>query len=209
MALDPNGPVRYDLPSFGPDILATPGKRHHIGASSRLNQEGSAMTQNSSPPGAPSSEGPEITTLFLDKEGRWFHEGIEVTHERTCLMFSQHLHVGPDGRYYVRAGDERALVEVEDTPYVVQSVTVNMVNNHNPESYTLHLNDKTEEFLDPYSLLVGQDNVMYCRVKDGHESARFLRPAYYQICGAIGGGEDETKYWIPWKGQRVPIHFHV
>ena len=124
-------------------------------------------------------------------------------------MFAQRIHREDDGRYYVRAGQECALVEVEDTPYMVLSVTVNMTDNEVPESYLLLLNDKTEESLDPSSLFIRQDNVMYCKVKNGCETARFLRPAYYQICEQVRDGENENDYWIPWKGRRIPITSHV
>ncbi len=77
--------------------------------------------------------------LFFDKEGRWFHEGVEITHRRTCVLFSRNLHKGPDG------------------------------------------------------------------VKDGSERARFLRPAYYQICLKIQNSEEENRFWIPWRGGKILI----
>jgi hypothetical protein len=42
-------------------------------------------------------------------------------------------------------------------------------------------NDDAREPLDPTTLAVGRDNVMYCRVKGGEFLARFLRPAYYHL----------------------------
>ena len=47
--------------------------------------------------------------------------------------------------------------------------------------FTVVLNDETRERLDPASLRVGAENVLYCRVKDGAHEARFLRPAYYDL----------------------------
>ena len=43
--------------------------------------------------------------------------------------------------------------------------------------------------LDPRTLRVGDNDVLYCAVKGGAEAARFLRPAYYQIAAFIGRGE--------------------
>jgi len=40
---------------------------------------------------------------------------------------------------------------------------------------------RSAERLDPDSLEVGNGNVLYCRVKDGAERARLLRPAYYPL----------------------------
>ena len=54
------------------------------------------------------------------------------------------------------------------------------------------LNDGTREPLDPTTLRVGAEHVLYCRVKGGAHEARFLRPAYYELmrhaeAGPAGG----------------------
>jgi hypothetical protein len=46
---------------------------------------------------------------------------------------------------------------------------------------TLRLNDESEEVLDPTTLSVGPENVLYCLVKGREHTARFSRPAYYQL----------------------------
>ena len=163
------------------------------------------MQQNPFHPDSPDSAKPKESRLYLDKEGRWFHEGIEVTHSRTCLLFSQNLRKGPDNEYYIHVGRENAMVEVEDTPYMVRSVSVHKNDSDVPFDFTLFLNDKSQEPLDPYTLVTGQDNVMYCRVKNRTERARFLRPAYYQICEHIVSNEKGNRYWLPWNGEMVPI----
>lgn len=145
------------------------------------------------------------SSLFLDKEGRWFHEGVEITHRRTSLLFSRNLQRGPDDGYYIELGSERARVEVEDTPYTVKSVTVLNGDGGNPKAYILHLNDETEEFLDPRALTVGKKDVMYCRVKQGAERARILRSAYYQICLQIETNAEENRFWLPCGGGKYPI----
>ena len=113
--------------------------------------------------------------IFINKEGKWFHEGVEITHERTLELFSRSIVKDPAGGYLLQVGAERAKIEVEDTPYIVRSV------EFNNGSVMLELNDKSSETLDPGSLQVGQKNVLYCRVKSGEFPARFLRPAYYQL----------------------------
>ena len=74
--------------------------------------------------------------------------------------------------------DERAFVTIEDTPWVVTGV------ERDGGGYRLRLNDGSEEPLDPASLTVGAENVLYTRVKGGYR-ARFLRPAYYRLAPAI------------------------
>lgn len=143
----------------------------------------------------------ERIPLFLDKEGRWFHEGFEITHERTVQLFSRSLVKEPDGGYSIRIGSECARVQVEDTPYVVKSLTVQTGDGGKPREYLLHLSDGRMEFLDPGTLATRTDNVLYCRVRGGSERARFLRPAYYLLCSHIEVDEKGVDYWLPWRGR--------
>ncbi len=154
-----------------------------------------------------SREGREDPPLFLDKEGRWFHEGQEITHSRTCLLFSRSLRRDPAGIYYISVGRESSRVVVEDAPYVVKSVTIQKGPEGVPRGYILHLNDGTEEPLGVGSLAVSAQNVMYCKVKEGSERARFLRAAYYQICAHLQEGDGEGgHYWLPLGERRIVIH---
>jgi hypothetical protein len=143
--------------------------------------------------------------LFLDKEGRWFHEGVEITHLRTLLLFSRNIRRDSMGKYYVQVGSESAEVVVEDAPYMVKSVTIEEEPGGLPKDYILHLNDETQEPLEPGSLLVGEENVMYCRVKGGSERARFLRAAYYQICAKLQYDETGDRYWLPCCDREITI----
>jgi len=151
------------------------------------------------------SNRPESPRLFLDKEGRWYHEGVQITHQRTCQLFSKSLHKHPDGDYYLHVGPERTRVELEDTPYLVRSVTVEEDHAGSPQGYRLSLSDQTEELLDPRTLTVGKGEVLYCSVKSGQERGRFLRSAYYQLCSRIEYDEARRVFWLPLKQQRIEI----
>jgi hypothetical protein len=148
-------------------------------------------------------------TLFLDKEGRWFHEGVEITHVRTCLLFSRNLRRDATGRYAVRVGDESAEVVLEDAPYMVKSVTIQEGPAGLPNNYILHLNDGTQESLAPGALTASGQNVLYCKVKGGSERARFLRAAYYQICVQLRSDEEGERYWLPWRDKKIPIRLET
>jgi uncharacterized protein len=143
--------------------------------------------------------------LFLDKEGRWFHEGVEITHGRTRLLFSKSIRRDPTGKYYVHVGPESAEVIVEDAPYTIRSVTLQEEPDGPPRDYILHLNDETQERLESGSLVVSDENVMYCTVKGGTERARFLRAAYYQICAKLEYNETDDRYWLPCRDREITI----
>jgi len=119
--------------------------------------------------------------LTFRSDGRWYADDEPITHQRLALLFSRHVRHKPSGGYEIWL-DERyhADVEIEDTPYVVTTLDADPQG-----SLAVELNDGTTEPLDPQSIQIGNDNVVYCRVKQGAERARFLRPAYYQLANFI------------------------
>jgi hypothetical protein len=119
--------------------------------------------------------------LTFRSDGRWYADDEPVVHERLARLFSRYLRRTAAGGFEIWI-DERyhADVEVEDTPYVVTMVDVDPA-----AGVSIDLNDGTTEALDPRTLQVGGNDVLYCRVKDGRERARFLRPAYYQLAHFI------------------------
>lgn len=112
-------------------------------------------------------------------DGRWYSDGEPINNARIALLFSRRLRQTDDGRWQIAMADERAFVTIEDTPWVVTGVERGPGGDVH-----VRLNDGATEPLDPATLLVGADNVLYTRVKGGHR-ARFLRPAYYQLAPAI------------------------
>ena len=112
-------------------------------------------------------------------DGRWYSDGEPINNPRIALLFSRCLRQTEDGRWQIAMADERAWVTIEDTPWVVTAV-----ERDADGGFRLRLNDGSEEPLDPGSLAVGAENVLYTRVKGGHR-VRFLRPAYYALAPAI------------------------
>jgi hypothetical protein len=60
--------------------------------------------------------------IQLDAEGRFWHEGVEVTHHGLKAAFYRWLDRNPDGRWVLRLDEKRFVwLEVEDAPFVVRS----------------------------------------------------------------------------------------
>jgi hypothetical protein len=118
--------------------------------------------------------------ISFGKDGWWYANDERIENRRINLLFSQHLHKTAEGTYEIAIGWDKVTVTIDDTPYVVTRVTGDGV-----QGLLLRLNDESEELLDPATLHVGQDHVLYCRVKGGEHAARFLRPAYYQLTAHI------------------------
>jgi uncharacterized protein len=118
----------------------------------------------------------ESHAIRFGKDGRWYADSEPITNERISALFSRHVTRGDDGAWWLVVGDERARIEVEDTPFVVVRV------DGDPErGFRVGLNDESSEPLAADSLRIGADDVLYCDVKEGRYGARFLRPAQAEL----------------------------
>ncbi|MFH1491035.1 MAG: DUF1285 domain-containing protein [Pseudomonadota bacterium] len=145
--------------------------------------------------------------IRIDKEGRWYHNGTEMIHRDFIRLFYEHLEREESGRYLIRLGDECCYVEVEDTPFVVLSVTHQNPGEAEKEAFRLSLSDDSSEKLTPETLSVGDGHVLYCRVKDCSYPARFARPAYYQLAEHIM--EEKGSYFLPLNGKKYKIPYET
>lgn len=126
--------------------------------------------------------------IIIDKEGTWYYKGSRIIRKDIIKFFYEHMELDRHGRYIISWKDERCIVEVEDTAFFVQRV--DKINGH----YLLYISDETHEELDPESLYIGKDNVLYCKIKAGKFPARFTRSAYYQIAQHIE--EENNRYFL-------------
>jgi hypothetical protein len=140
-------------------------------------------------------------SIYIDKEGRWFHKGVEMVHRDFIRLFYQHMEMDSLGRYVIDLGGDRCYLEVADTAFVIWR-TVYRDDPDQPR-FILYLSDDSQEDLAPDSLYVGKDNVLYCEIKNRSFPARFTRPAYYQITQYIE--EEDNKYFLPLHGRKYFI----
>jgi hypothetical protein len=127
------------------------------------------------------------TGIRLDREGRFWHEGEEITHagfRRALLRWLDRLE---DGRPILRLDERRyAYVDVEDTELLARSA------RWDGDRVMLGLNDGTEEELAYDTLRVRDDNSLLCAVRGGRLTARLTTTAYQVVSRGIvevpGGG---------------------
>lgn len=141
--------------------------------------------------------------IFIDKQGRWFHKGVEMIRRDFIRLFYENLEIDPSGRYIISLGKDRCYLDVEDTPFVVRRTSEGNAGTEGGR-FILSLSDDTEEPLDPETLRVGDGDVLYCRVKSGVFPARFARPAYYQLAEHIE--EEGGRFFLEMDGKRFFIN---
>ena len=127
----------------------------------------------------------KLPRLRIDREGAWFHEDEEVSHEGILASLREGLQVDPAG-HFLQIGTVRVPVEVEDAPFMVVRFEAE------GDGFALRLDDGSREALDPATLVLRQGDVPYCRVKGGRFEARFSRAAAWQLLQRLdtepGGG---------------------
>lgn len=146
--------------------------------------------------------------IFIDREGDWYYRGSPMQRADIVSHLCQHLRrEESSGLYIIQLGKQRCYLEVEDTPLVVTSVS-HEVEGKEEDRGELFLSIKhlaTREPLDPETLWVGRENVLYCRVMEDRIPARFLRPAYYQLAEFIHEDIEEHRFYLLLRGKRYYI----
>jgi hypothetical protein len=139
------------------------------------------------------------STIRLDADGRFWHDGRPVEHAR--LAAGLHAWIGrhpDDGRYVLNNGYDWSYFTVDDAPFQVRAVRAE------PERVVLLLSDGSEEAWAPEGTRVGEDGALYAavkaQVKGGPFEARFSRHAQTSLAAMLV--EDASSP----SGVAVPIH---
>jgi uncharacterized protein len=120
------------------------------------------------PPGA-SRE----STIAIDADGRFFHDGERVEHPALEKALRSWVAAHPDdGRPILTNGYDWTYFKVADAPLFVDALRVE------PDGHvTQILFDGTEEPLDPATLSLGEAGIVYSRARDKKLDAKFSRHA--------------------------------
>lgn len=140
----------------------------------------------------------KLPRLRIDRDGGWFHEDEEVTHEGIVASLRDALQADAIG-HFLQIGPVRVPVEVEDAPFSVVRL------EPEGEGFALTLNDLSRERLDPTTLRLGAADAPYCRVKGGRFDARFSRAAAWQLLQHMQPGEAGGPATVTVDGRRYPF----
>ena len=146
--------------------------------------------------------------IFIDREGDWYYRESPMERADIVSHLCQHLRrEESSGLYIIQLGTQRCYLEVEDTPLVVTSVLY-QEERKEKEQEELFLSIKhlrTQQPLNPQTLWVGKDNVLYCKVMEDTIPARFLRPAYYQLAKFIHEDKEKHRFYLLLGGKRYYV----
>ena len=64
--------------------------------------------------------------MRIDSDGQWWHEGVRISRDRLSALFAGVLARLDDGRYVLVTPAEWGVIEVEDVPYLITAMVVEM-----------------------------------------------------------------------------------
>lgn len=113
----------------------------------------------------------------MNAGGHLWHDESEFDDPETLKFFLENLQSLADGRYHVLCQGEDCFITCEDVPYVVCDL-----NWEDPKKPPLLIfQGGYTEPLDPATLWVGKENILYCKVRGGGFPARFSRKSYLEL----------------------------
>ena len=139
------------------------------------------------------------STIRLDAQGRFTHEGVPVEHAGMARAFASWIGRHPDdGRYILNNGWDWTYFSVEDVPFFVVSV------RDDAGRPRLVLSDGSEEPLEPAGLRASGEEALYVSVKGGQFEARFGRSAQLELGPWLAEAADGTLGLLI-SGARYPL----
>jgi hypothetical protein len=129
------------------------------------------------------------STIRLDAEGKFWHDGERVDHPALDKALHGWIALHPDdGRFILTNGYDWTYFQVDDAPYAVRAVRLQ--HDH----VVLELSDETEETLAADTLRVGRGDALYAKVKGGRFDARFTRHAQTALAPILNEASDGTPF---------------
>ena len=136
--------------------------------------------------------------LALDRDGRVWHQGQEVTHPRLRQAILRWLDVRDDGRDIVRLDEKRyAYVDIEDAHLRAKSA------RWEGDRCIVLWDDDQEEELDYASLAEAADHAFYARARGGRLRGRIAGPAHHAVAEHVI--ETDHGFALTASGSRWPI----
>jgi hypothetical protein len=120
--------------------------------------------------------------IRIARDGRWFHEGNEITRPNMVRLFSTILRREPDGTHVLVTPAEKLAIIVEDAPFIAVEVKSEGEGEARTLAFRLNSGDMVLAGAD-HALRFGEQGeepAPYLHVRGGME-ARLTRAVFYEL----------------------------
>jgi hypothetical protein len=139
--------------------------------------------------------------LKIGRNGTWYYQNSPIGRKPLVKLFASVLRREPDGHYYLVTPAERALVRVQEAPFIAVEMQVEGSDQNQRLIFRTNVDDEVTAGGDhPLRFRPERDGgfTPFVLVRDGLE-ARLDRPVYYDLVQAAvtkrRGGKDELGVW--------------
>ncbi len=139
---------------------------------------------------APPEGGSRESSIVLDREGHFWHEGEIVENRALEMAMRGWIAIHPDNaRLILTNGYDWCYFRAEDAPFIVDALRI---GEDEAAPVFLRLFDGSEEELDPQTLCQNEEGIVYARVRKKSLEARFSRHAQNELAPLLVSGDPPT-----------------
>ena len=131
--------------------------------------------------------------MRIASDGKWFHQGGEITRPAMIRAFSSLLRRDADGRYWLVTPQQKLSIIVDDAPFIAAEL---QSEGEGPErSLAFRLNSDDLVFADADHPIEMRGGMLYVHVRGGM-SAKLARPVYYELANlALAENPEDPSIW--------------
>jgi uncharacterized protein len=131
--------------------------------------------------------------MRIAADGKWYHQGGEITRPAMIRAFSSLLRREPDGSYALVTPQQKLSIEVEDAPFI--AVELQSEGNGATRTLAFRLNSDDLVVAGPEHGLEWRGELPYLHVRSGLW-AKMARPVYYELAElALAENPDAPSLW--------------
>ena len=133
--------------------------------------------------------------LKIGRDGTWYYQNSPIGRKPLVKLFASVLRLEQDGQFYLVTPAEKALIRVEDAPFLAVAMRLEGSGNRQCLSFRTNLDETVDAGPEhPLSFRPESDGSFtpFVLVRGGLK-ARLTRPVYYDlIAAAVHDGKDKT-----------------
>lgn len=140
---------------------------------------------------APANTGDSEMRIAAD--GKWFHQGGEVTRPAMIRAFSGLLRRDSDGQHWLVTPQQKLSIIVDDAPFI--AVELQSEGEGQNRTLAFRLNSDDLVFADADHAIEMRDDLLYLHVRAGLW-AKLARPVYYELANmALAENAQSPSIW--------------
>lgn len=137
-----------------------------------------------------------VIDIRIDPDGRWFHEGGEITRFELVKLFASILRYEDDNGFVLVTPVEKWKIQVEDAPFIAVAMARREHAGQQQLVFATNVGDE---------VLAGPDHPLTMQSRGGSRApylamgngltAKLSRPVYYELAAIVDESDGETGVW--------------